>query len=121
MNPDSSFSKHIDTITKEEFLALYSSMKPEDIFSENELQKFKSPANSGSLAGRYLIKKSICQFIGDHQQMSEIEILNNDFGKPEVFFGVNIRKKLEIARVKNVCCSISHSKNYITGMTIFSF
>jgi phosphopantetheinyl transferase (holo-ACP synthase) len=121
MEKISTYSKFIDTIKKNDFLTFYSTNKPETLFSERELQKFKFPVNAGSLAGRYLIKKTICDFIKDNERMNDIEILNDDFGKPEVFLGTNIRREIENAGIKNIYCSISHSKNFISGMTIFCF
>lgn len=53
--------------------------------------------------------------------MHEIEIMNNDLGKPEVLLGANILNAIELAGIKKIHCSISHSKNFITGMTILCF
>jgi len=53
--------------------------------------------------------------------MQEIEIFNNDFGKPEVMMGEYMHQVLKRKGIKKVECSLSHSQNYITGMTIFCF
>jgi holo-[acyl-carrier protein] synthase len=117
----SDFKKYIETIRKEEFITFLDSHKPEEIFSERELKLFIIPQNMKSLAGRYLIKKTIADFINNHEKMKEIEIINNNLGKPEVFLGENIRRIVEFAKIKSIQCSISHSRNFISGMTILCF
>ena len=60
MEQKSEYSKFIDLIEKEEFVSLFSSCEnPEKWFSDNELQEFPFPERARSLAGRYLIKKTI--------------------------------------------------------------
>jgi phosphopantetheinyl transferase (holo-ACP synthase) len=116
------YSKHVAMLKKEEFISFFSSCdNPEKVFSFKELQEYPFPENAKSLAGRYLIKKEICNHINDHDNMHEIEILNNSFGKPEISLGINIRSVIERTGIKKIHCSISHSKNLITGMTIFCF
>jgi phosphopantetheine--protein transferase-like protein len=121
MDESPSFKKIIDTIKKEEFIRFFSSCEPEKCFSKKELLTFSLSNNMRSLGGRYLIKRTICNHIHDEDLMFEIEILNNELGKPEIFLGENILKKTQIAGIKEVQCSISHSKNFIAGMTILSF
>jgi phosphopantetheinyl transferase (holo-ACP synthase) len=115
------YKKYVETITKEGFFSFFSTCEPEEWFSTKELQMFTFPRNAGSLAGRYLIKRTIYGHLNKQVKMHEIEILNNEFGKPEIFLGSNIRRETEIAGIKKIICSISHSKNYIAGMTIFCF
>jgi len=120
MEQSPAYSKHVDLIKKEEFIHLFSSGKnPERWFSEKELEVFSFPENVRSLAARYLIKKRICDHISEPAYIREIEILNDSFGKPEIILGENIRHATERAGIKEILCSISHSRNYITGMTIF--
>jgi len=120
MEQSKAYSKHVDFIEKEEFIHLFSTVEiPERWFSEKESGVFSFPGNAGSLAGRYLIKKRICDHIGTRDYMKEIEILNDAAGKPEISFGKNIGNAIERAGIKKILCSISHSRNYITGMTIF--
>lgn len=121
MKRKSAYRKFVETIGKEDFLAFYSSCEPEKIFSKNELQVFSFPKNTRSLAGRYLIKKTICNFLDTPGKMNEIEILNDDFGKPEVLLLADMPGRAELAGVKKILCSISHSRNFIAGMTIICF
>ena len=115
------YSRYVTTIKKEEFITLFSSCEPEKWFSNRELEKFSFPGNARSLAGRYLIKRTICDYIKEPGKMNEIEIINNDFGKPEVILGANILYAIELSGIIKIHCSISHSKNFITGMTILCF
>jgi phosphopantetheine--protein transferase-like protein len=115
------YRRYVDTIKKEEFIIFFSSCEPERWFSNRELEKFSFPQNARSLAGRYLIKRTVCDYIKEPGKMSEIEIINNDFGKPEVLLGADILNAIELAGIKKIHCSISHSKNFITGMTILCF
>jgi phosphopantetheinyl transferase (holo-ACP synthase) len=121
MKQKTTFSKYVETIRKEDFLTFFSSCEPEVLFSKKELLTFSFPRNARSLAGRYLIKKTICNYLKEPGKMNEIEILNNNSGKPEVLFRAGMLKIIKIAGIKKVLCSISHSKNLIAGMTIICF
>ena len=120
MGISATYIRHVDVITKEEFTRLFSTGEhPENWFSVRESEIFSSPGHVKNLAARYLVKKRICDQIRDHGYRKEIEILNDPFGKPEITFGKNIAKAIEQAGIKEIMCSISHSRNYITGLTIF--
>jgi phosphopantetheinyl transferase (holo-ACP synthase) len=121
MKPKTAYSKYVETIKKEDFLIFFPSCEPETLFSKRELLAFSFPENSRSLAGRYLIKKTICNYLDKPGKMNEIEILNNESGKPELFFREDMLKSIEVAGIKKILCSISHSKNIIAGMTIICF
>jgi phosphopantetheinyl transferase (holo-ACP synthase) len=115
------YSKYVETIKKEDFMAFYSSCNPADYFSPGELMAFSFPANAGSLAGRYLIKKTICDYLNKPGKMNAIEILNNESGKPDVHIGDELVSAVGEAGIKKILCSISHSRDFIAGMTIICF
>jgi len=115
------YSKQVERIGKEEFLSFYLSCEPEKWYSDKEIQVFPFPGRAQSLAGRYLIKKAISEFLEEKEYMHEIEIFNNDSGKPEVILGEHIHQAMKRRGVKRVECSLSHSQNYITGMTLFCY
>jgi phosphopantetheinyl transferase (holo-ACP synthase) len=115
------YQKFVEKIKKDEFISFYSTCDLREWFSPRELQVFTYPGNLNSLAGRYLIKRTICDFIKDHKSMHEIEILNNDFGKPAIVISSNILKAITNRGIRKIECSISHSMNYITGMTLFCY
>ena len=121
MDQATSFNKIVDTIKREEFLSFFSECDPMEWFSKKELDIFTFPNNIRSLAGRYLIKRTICKCLGINENMHEIEILNDELGKPEISLSKNILHKTTHAGIKEIKCSISHSKNFITGMTIFCY
>ncbi len=116
------YRKFIDVIKKEEFISFFSAYKnPENLFSQQELRDHPFPDHAKSLAGRYLIKRTILKYIGETGNMNEIEILNDAFGKPEISLGSNIQLAIEQSGVTSVLCSITHSRNLIAGMTLFCF
>jgi len=121
MKQKQSYKKSVSRINREEFSSFYSSCTPGEWFSEKEMNRFSYPANAGSLAGRYLIKKTIGDFINKYDKLREIEILNDRMGKPVISLGANIKQDIEMSGIKRIECSISHSKNYFTGMTILCF
>lgn len=116
-----SYKKFVSRISREDFSSFYSSCTPGDWFSEKEMSRFSYPACAGSLAGRYLIKKTVGDFINKYDKLREIEILNDGMGKPVISLGANIKQVIEMSGIKRIECSISHSKNYFTGMTILCF
>jgi phosphopantetheinyl transferase (holo-ACP synthase) len=122
MSKGPAFKKYVETIQKKDFITFFSTFdNPDKMFSNKELERFSFPDNAQSLGGRYLIKKTICDYICAPELMNEIEILNNPFGKPEVSLGNGINPSIKKKGIKRILCSISHSKNYIIGMTIFCF
>jgi phosphopantetheinyl transferase (holo-ACP synthase) len=121
MKQKQSYKKSVSRITRKEFISFYSSCTPGEWFSEKEMNSFSYPAYAGSLAGRYLIKKTIGDFINKYDKLREIEILNDRMGKPVISLGANIKQDIEMSGIKRIECSISHSKNYFTGMTILCF
>jgi len=120
--PDNpSFSKIVNKISREEFQNLYPTLIQEKWFSVRELDTFSFQKSPGSLAGRYLIKKAIADHLNLAFDKSEIEILNNEFGKPDIYLALNLRRIVDNAGIKKIWCSISHSRNMIAGMTILSY
>ncbi len=91
----------------------------ESLFTPKELELFPGKANAGSLAGRYIIKKLLfteLQFRGDFR---EVEILNDDFGKPLLRLSDHLKDFCCNREIENFCCSISHSRKRVVGMVIF--
>ena len=91
----------------------------ESLFTPKELELFQGKANAGSLAGRYIIKKllfSQLQYKGDFR---EVEILNDDFGKPLLRLSDHLKDFCCNRGIENLYCSISHSRKRVVGMVIF--
>jgi phosphopantetheinyl transferase (holo-ACP synthase) len=121
VNKENTFVRIVNRIDREEFIKLFSSLETGQWFSERELEIHSFPKNANSLGGRYLIKKAVCDHFKEEVNGSEIEIMNNEFGKPEVFLGSKVRHLSELEGIKKICCSISHSRNIIGGMTILCY
>jgi phosphopantetheinyl transferase (holo-ACP synthase) len=121
MKQKPSYKKIVNRISREEFGSFFSSCKPEEWFSEQEMNRFSYPSCAGSLAGRYLIKKAIGDFLNEYDELKEIEILNDERGKPLISLGEKIKPVIIKSGIKRIECSISHSRNYFTGMTILCF
>jgi phosphopantetheinyl transferase (holo-ACP synthase) len=106
---------------KQEFIGLFTDVEQlEDWFSAGELKLFSFPKNAGSLAARYLVKKRILEELSLQAYGKEIGIMNDEYGKPVIKFNDNIRKGLDKAGIEEISCSLSHSRNYIAVMTIFT-
>lgn len=109
-----------DIISREDFILLFSSSEDkENWFTEKELETIGRKGLSGSLAARYLIRKRIAYQVGINIAVTEIEILNDPSGKPEIRFSERWQTALSKAGFQSVVCSLSHSRNFITSLTIF--
>lgn len=114
------YIKYVDRMGKEEFIRQFSSVeRVDEWFSGNELREHSFPKNAGSLAARYLVKKRILEKISVKAFGREVEIMNDEFGKPVIKFDDNIRKALDVAGIDEINCSLSHSRHYIVAMTLF--
>jgi phosphopantetheinyl transferase (holo-ACP synthase) len=91
----------------------------ETLFTPVELELFPDKANAGSLAGRYIIKKLLFTQLQLEGDFREIEILNDDFGKPILRLSDSLNNCCCNKGIKNICCSISHSRKRVVGMIIF--
>lgn len=91
----------------------------EPLFTPRELELFPGKANTGSLAGRYIIKKLLFTELKYEGDFREIEILNDDFGKPLLRLSDHLKGCCYNRGIQNICCSISHSRKRVVGMIIF--
>ena len=64
------------------------------------------------------LKKSILDFLQLEDEFSDIEIENEDSGKPVVRYDGRVKEKLEERGVNNIQVSISHSRNYVTTLVV---
>ena len=77
-----------------------------EYFTDMEREFYGKKRKKGSLAARYLLKNIIIENIGKNLKYTDIEILNNDLGKP-----VLVINKLNKENLKTIHFSISHSKD----------
>ena len=122
MDNSPGYIRHADRIGKEEFIKLFTGeMKLEEWFSGNELASHPFPRHAGSLAARYLVKKRIMDFFGNEILMKETEIMNDEYGKPEVILGEGIEQQMRKKGIGKIICSLSHSRNYAAAATVIFY
>jgi len=122
MEEKSDYTKEVNRILLEEFISLFSTSESCDKwFSKKEMELYPFPERAKSLAARYLVKKAIGENLNEENRFQEIEIVNNSFGKPEITFGKEMMEKIEKKGIKQILCSLSHSRNHAIGMTIFYY
>jgi len=92
-----------------------------DLFTQAELSVFSPEKSMKSLAGRYLIKKSLFDLLSIEPKYTGIELLNNALGKPEMTFSAELQRILDQKNIRSVSCSMSHSRNHATGMVAVSY
>ena len=83
-------------------------------FTINEIEKFGGKNNKASLAARYLIKKILIEWVGDALKPIDIEILNNEYGRPQIF-----SKKISKDIQQKIHFSVSHTKSMAIALVIF--
>lgn len=80
--------------------------------------KYKDPVPH--FAGRFSAKEAIVKALGtgfgEHASWLDVEILNDDHGKPNVHFSNDLGKKLKNT---SVLISISHCQLYVTACAIW--
>lgn len=87
---------------------------------EIELIEKKGAGKIASYAGRFSAKEAISKAMGTGVRdfnLVDIEILNDELGKPVVVFKNGLEEKM---RGKRVELSISHSKEYATAVAIIT-
>lgn len=91
------------------------------LFTEAELDAFPLPKRIKSLAGRYMIKKSLFELLSIDPMFTGIELLNNSLGKPEMTFSTELQQILDQKKIRSVSCSMSHSRSHAAGMVTVSY
>lgn len=88
------------------------------IFTTNEL-KIKRPER---LAGRFAAKEALSKAfgtgLGKDIWFSDIEIKNNEEGKPDFILNAKIKKLLKKISAKKIFLTISHEKTYAVAFVV---
>ena len=89
------------------------------VFTENEIKLFEIKSNRAEFfAGRFAGKEAVSKALGTgfrEFSLTDIEILNNELGKPYVIF----KNSIESYNKKYfIDISISHCKEYATAVAI---
>ncbi len=73
-----------------------------------------------SLAGRFAAKEALAKALGDPRLLtwSEIEVLNNELGKPEFLFHGKTRETMLQAGVSTSWLSISHDAGVAIALVV---
>lgn len=91
----------------------------EKVYTVNEIAHIEKKKNPyASYAGRFAAKEAVSKAIGTGVRnflLKDIEILNDELGKPVVHLYNNIK---EIAHNMKIEISISHSKKYAVSTVI---
>ncbi|MCK4655879.1 MAG: holo-ACP synthase [candidate division Zixibacteria bacterium] len=88
----------------------------ESVFTPGEIEYCESRRNSAQgYAARFAAKEAFLKAIGtgwrDGMAFSEIEIVNDDFGKPQLVLHGKAREHAEANGITNIQVSLSHLKH----------
>jgi holo-[acyl-carrier protein] synthase len=88
----------------------------ETIFTDKEIEHCETKARkSEHYAARYAAKEAILKALGtgwrDGLAFSDIEILNDELGKPQVFLHGKVKEFFDQQQIKQVSVSLSHTKD----------
>jgi len=92
------------------------------VYTEIEIEYCQAKKNSiSSFAARFAAKEAVLKALGTgmrNNNWQEIEIANNELGKPEVLLFNKTAKKAEELKVTSIFISISHEKEYSIAQII---
>lgn len=95
----------------------------EKIFTEREIEYCESKKNNAQhYAARFAAKEAFFKAIGtgwrNGMAFNEIEILNNELGKPEVILHGKTKEFSEKQLINNIHVSLSHIKNFVNAIIV---
>jgi holo-[acyl-carrier protein] synthase len=95
----------------------------ETIFTGGEIEYCESKKNKAQhYAARFAAKEAFFKAIGtgwrDGMAFIEIEIFNNDLGRPEVFLKGKTKETSAKLGINHIHVSLSHIKNLVTAIII---
>lgn len=78
------------------------------------------------LAARFVIKKCVLDYLASEKgyagkNYSEIEVVNNKLGQPMLRLFSGVGECVKELKIRDILISISHSRNWITGMVVFCY
>ena len=94
------------------------------IYTENEIEYCERhyAAKYQHYAARFAAKEAVSKFLGTgfcgEFDWKEIEILNNEFGKPEVKLNGKALEFFNKLEYKEISISMSHCKEYATSIVV---
>ena len=102
----------------EEIEALLFKNTSDNQIIEKEIKSLEYKNRLKRLGARYLIKASILEYIELDDQFNNIEIENEESGKPVVHFKGLVEERIKLKNIKNVNVSISHSRNHVATLVV---
>ena len=108
-----SYKKYLYTYSIKEFVNLIKEDSYQKYFTEEEINVYGKRKNKGSLAARFLIKKHIIKQINTVENYTDIEILNNNFGRPTLKI---LKADIETGQI---FFSISHTKEQVSVIVVY--
>lgn len=90
------------------------------VFTQKELN-FINTKSSQSIAGRFAAKEAIMKCIGrgmDYIAFTDIEILNDEYGKPYVILSKDAKKYADDKKINDIDISISHEEDYAIAFAV---
>ena len=92
------------------------------VYTEAEIEYCQSKKKAAvSFAARFAAKEAVLKALGTgmrNNSWQDIEILNNNLGKPEVNLSAKTKKKADELKVSSIFLSISHEKEYSIAQVI---
>jgi holo-[acyl-carrier protein] synthase len=93
------------------------------VFSDREVAYCRRPAQASVHYGaRFAVKESFLKAIGTGLgrgvKLLEIEVVNEESGKPQLMLSGGAREYLVKAGIERIHLSITHTKNYASAMVL---
>lgn len=88
-------------------------------FTQAELKKFDFEKKAESLACRYLTKMIILEKLDCISRFKEVEIFNDENGKPEIFLSTGLKQVMTEQGISKIFCSLSHSREVAASFVVF--
>jgi phosphopantetheine--protein transferase-like protein len=91
-------------------------------FTDDEIQRYNNTGNNNSLAARFIAKQIIVEHFKMNDCFHEIDIFNDEFGKPFLKFSGEIANRVVTEKnLKSIHISLSHTRKYVTVFIIFEY
>ncbi len=113
----------VEVLRMEEAIEKWGDNFLKKVFTDREIAYSNSKRFSCQhLAARFAAKEAVVKAFGEPKKFpirwTEIEVLNNEEGKPVIKFHKDALKLKKIKKIDKVILSMSHSKNYAVANVI---
>ena len=113
----------VDFLRIEEMIDRHGSRFVDRIFTKAEQEYAKNNKNSTEkLAGRFAAKEAVLKLLGTGWRgkiaWTDIEIINNKIGQPEVTITGEVKKIADKMAIKHISLSITHTANFAIASAV---